>query len=91
MLRSNQEKEMGRVLHGHSPPQTGAPAIESDGTEIRSGCRDGVVPDRIAAENEDAEKGMRRSEWIDEDSSLSPHLDFGTGPGQPVPSTPKNE
>jgi hypothetical protein len=91
MLRLNQGKETGRLLHGRSAPQTGAPAIEPDGNEITSGCRDGVVPDKTAAENGDAEKGMGRSEWIDEDSLLPPHPDFGTGPGQPVPSTPKNE
>jgi hypothetical protein len=49
------------------------------------------VPDKTAAENEDAEKVMRRSKWIDEDSFLSSHLDFGTGPGQPVAAAPKNE
>jgi hypothetical protein len=31
------------------------------------------------------------SEWIDDDSFLPPHLELGTGPGQPLAPAPEDE
>jgi hypothetical protein len=67
-----------------------AEAFESDGNESEEDVETKECRTRQRLRMRMARR-KRGSEWIDDDLSPSPHLDFGTDPGQPVTTTPKNE